>query len=266
MESSHQHSGPFDSDDEDVEGASRDQGLPGNRLLRWCVIFALGSFVVSLIGSVVENNAVGNPGLESTAMAINRSGMLGMLVGCVGIFVAFRAPTLLTARAGRVRQQARWSVWWQLVFWNVVGYFFLVAGLFVIGFFTQGTAIYFSGFPISVGLSLLLVIALWHEGVVRAYAIGVLSSLFLQLPVIVPWLWSVPLFGGGAYAYQTYNFSSGDVNFRFFLLFAGLVLFALFTGLICSGYVALLERIRRQRALTDSNALDVDKALQLPSA
>jgi hypothetical protein len=49
-------------------------------------------------------------------------------------------------------------------------------------------------------------------------------------------------------------------------LFAGLVLFALFTGLICSGYVALLERIRRQRALTDSNALDVDKALQLPSA
>jgi hypothetical protein len=266
MESSPQPSSPFDFDEDDVEGTRREKGLPKNWLLRWCCIFAIGSFIVSFVGSVVENNAAGNLSLESTATAINRAGMLGMLAGCVGIFVAFRAPMLLTARPGGIRQQARWSAWWQLVFWNVVGYFFLVAGLFVIGLFTQGAAIYFSGFPISLGLAMLVVIALWHEGVVRAYAIGVLSSLFLQLPVIIPWLWSIPFSGGGGYGYQAYTLSANDVNYRMFLLLAGIVLFALFTGLFCSGYVAFLERSRRQRALTDSNAPEVDKALQLPSA
>lgn len=266
MESSVQSPSPFDPDEDDVEQVGRDKGLTKNKLLRWCVIFAVASFLVSLVGSVVENNAVGNPSLESTAIAVNRSGMLGMLAGCIGVFVAFRTPSLLTTRPEGVRQQVRWSAWWRLMFWNIVGYLFFAVGLFVIGVFTQGVAIYFSGFPITVGLALLVVMAIWHEGVIRAYAIGVLSSFFIQLPVTLPWLWSIPFSGGGPYAYRSYTLSSSDISNRIFLMIAGLVLFVLVTGLICSGYVALLEKGRRQRTRLQSDMPQADKALQLPSA
>lgn len=93
METVPESRSPFD-DDDDVEG-SYGSVKSRSRFLLWSAGVAAISFLVSLISSVVENNATGNPGLETMAIRFNRGGMLGMLVGCFGIFLFFRMRTLL---------------------------------------------------------------------------------------------------------------------------------------------------------------------------
>jgi hypothetical protein len=249
MESSPQPSSPFDFDEDDVEGTIREKGVPKNRLLRWCCIFAIGSFIVSFVGSVVENNAVGNPSLESTAIAINRAGMVGMLVGCIGVFLAFRLPMMSTPRSHGPRQSLGWSPWWTLFVCNITLCPLAIVMIFLFAIVTRGSGMVLIAFFIPLLLSLMLVISIFQQGVFRAYAIGFLVSMIHGLIFLVPlaWMASSELFNGyySPYSYggRSY-FGSSSQQGMLAATTLGLLLSAA-SGMLCSGYVAFLQHTRK---------------------
>jgi hypothetical protein len=249
MERSPQSSSPFDSDDDEDDLKGKSRGLPKNRLLRWCVVFAVLSFVVSLIGSVVENNAVGNPNLESTAIAVNRSGMLGMLLGCIGIFIAFRLPMMSAPRSHGPRQRLGWSPWSTLFVFNITLCPLVIAMIFLLAIATRGSGMVLIAFFIPLLLSLMLVISIFQQGVFRAYAIGFLVAMIHGLLFLVPlaWMASSELFTGyySPYSYNSRSyFGSSSQQGILATTTIGLLLSAA-SGLLCSGYVAVLQYMRR---------------------
>lgn len=275
-------SSPFDFDDEQI-GANESVQSGGSRtFLRWSVIVTAISFAVSLAGSVMGNNVTGDSQLESIAFTLNRFGMMAMLLGCIGIFAAFRWPMLARSFTSGNHGKKKWSPWWKLFVWNVVGLTAIVTLSLVLTLLSRGRAAYFLSAMLPVLLPLALVVGIWQQGVTRAYWLGVIvsflfassnSSAWITL-FLGPWFANTypPGYGYTSYGMDPYGTTApavifGDANT--FFLFVGLLIQlvqAQFAGLLCAGYVSLLEASRRKKARLEAIESKVSDPLQVPPA
>jgi hypothetical protein len=246
---------PFDFDDEDNKDTSSQRSPFFKKLLRGSIILAVISFFVALIGSVVGNNATGDRNVEFIAFALNRWGMLTMLIGCFGIFIAFRGPQLQRLSTFKPGIRSKWSPWWTLFVWSVIGWFAIGGILIGLAFLFGNGSLFVISALFPVVMPLLLVMSIWHKGVVRAYCIGFLSSLLIGLMSVVPLIWSFGLsafqmptgsvYRSYPYAYDSSSiFGLGYVEWSLISAVLGQLFFAALAGVVCSGYVACLERFQ----------------------
>jgi hypothetical protein len=266
VESVSENRSPFDFDDEDNKDKSSHRTPFYKKLLRGSSILAVVSFLVALIGSIIGNNATGDRDLEFIAFALNRWGMLAMLIGCFGIFIAFRGPQLQRLSSFKTGSLSKWSPWWTLFVWSIIGWFALGGILIGLTFLFGNGSLFFISALLPFAVPLLLVMTIWHKGVIRAYAIGFLSSLMIGLLSAFPLIWSFGFSAlwmstGNMYNPSPYSYNSnpyfgpGNVQWSVISAVLGQLFFAALSGLVCSGYVSRLERF--QAALVEAKSDDL---------
>lgn len=232
---------PLDDDETEIEiefGRAREpeRALTHQPLLKLGLWVVVVSFVILFISAVVTSAAPPNSSLESAGSAINSWSGFALLIGFSCILVAYRLPHV-KPQAQYVGQFVRVGANYQiLVGANVLGYFAIVVlsiwpvlvpslqPLFVFLFLVFA--------PVSIGL--LVTVAIWHTGYLRAYAVGVLSALFFLL-------FAVPLIVVLAFNLGIRPISVG-------ILYTAVLLGAvLLSGLVCAGYVNLLAALRHKK-------------------
>ena len=224
---------PLDADDcfEFSREPSREGAKAGSRLLRLCLIVLIASAGVAFLSGVAASNASPNSPVENIGSAANRISAVVMLVAFCGILLAYRLPqwknaafdvdSLLWLRSGYLT----------LCFANgaglgiALGIGWLVAPL--LGNSLSGIV----AALLCIYIALLVTMVAWHTGFVKAYAIGVLTVMGLEaipfLSLVSAWTYG-QLRGGRAFNWQ----------------WSVMLLTAVAAGLICAGYVRLLEWYR----------------------
>ena len=241
---------PFEFDDEHDGGTQKELTPLQRNFLRWSISLAAISFFVALAGSVMGNNVSGDMQLESIAMYLNRFGMLFMLIGCIGIFVAFRLPWIVRSFPVGDRDSKRSiSPWWRLFYASLGGYLAFILLFLLVPLLAGQIGYAIFAYLYMISIPLLLIMSIWHQGELRAYAIGMLTSLTLMLPVNISFASAAIT---GAYGGRGMGFGSSNAFFPFgnsleatlFGMVATSMLMAVVAALTCAGYVALLEKHR----------------------
>jgi hypothetical protein len=211
-------------------------------LLRIGVIVFAAGFLAVLLGGILISNYPGNSWGETFGSFIHRSGMIFILAGAVLIILAYRWDQLTSimrsTKIPAIRNNKHAYV--ALVFWNVVG-FVAIALLFSLSRLGGSTSLTFLVFNamVTITLGFMITLVVWHRGFVRAYAIGVLAALGINS--------FTGLFGLNA------MYASNDGS----LLFVGHLATIVVCGLVCGGYVCLLESAR-SRKNDDANSEAAD--------
>lgn len=231
---------PLDRDDaEDAISSKRPPAAARAHqpLLRASVKVVIGSFAVCFVAGLISVNAAPNSTLESIASTAHRLGLIALLIAFCAILVAYRLPQLNQNSIPRKRPMPRDRLFGPgfaaLVALNVLGSimalgvllsFSIWLGPLLVGLFTYLSAI-------SAGL--LVTIAIWHSGYLRAYAIGTLAVLVMSTQS-----------SGMSFLYMASMSGSMRAMSNPWPL-AIQILIAPFTGVLCAGYVCLLEHMRK---------------------
>jgi hypothetical protein len=204
-------------------------------------VFAAG-FLTVFLAAILLGNVRGSGLMESIASGVHRAGMVLILVGGILVILAYRLHQLKGISIRLPDGKIQWNVmqsYRALVLWNVVGFLVIVPILHLLQSI-RSPVFYFLIFNgmLTLVCGFLATVAIWHRGFIRAYAVGVLVSLLLRGHN--PFLFSFNGWGGTA-----------GVQF----LPAISLAITLITGLVCGGYVCLLEsassrktdRVNRER-------------------
>lgn len=247
----------YDEDDDDIEfGAARapERALVHQPLLKIGTRGIIVSFIVLFISAVVTAAAPPSSTMESVGSSLNYWSGAALLVGCSAILVAYRIPHLKTT-ALHLGRRSRGSPGFQtLVGVNLVGFFFatvVLALLLSVPTFRPAIFILFLGLlPVLSGL--LLTMAIWHSGYLRAYAVGVLTVMGMLLH--------------SGYSFYMLSFSSGLPPYYVGMLQLVVPLgLALLTGTACAGYVHVLSAYRDKKLSMHSSGAH-DSARTDPSS
>lgn len=261
-------SSPFDFDDEQIGANGSVQSGGSRTFLRWSIILTAISFAVSLAGSVMGNNVTGDSQLESIAFTLNRFGMMAMLLGCIGIFAAFRWPSIAKSLAvNQQPDQKKWSTWWKLLIGSIVGTGGVIASLVALAFLTRGQGTIVLMYVIPLLPPFFLVMGIWNQGVLRAYWLGVGLCMFLGSRGGNQALLSYYLTAGSSYGYTSYQEPTvfGDMTAYYSLVSILIdIAQAVGAGLLCSGYVSLLESSQRRKSMGEAIASERADLLQNP--
>ncbi|MCA9131918.1 MAG: hypothetical protein KDA45_02135 [Planctomycetales bacterium] len=225
---------PLDTPDESLESTPLRLRAPkkaSQPLLRFSVIALVLSFGITFLSAVAMGNAPPSSPSITLGRIINSLSTLGMLLACCGILLAYRLP-LLKNDPARPRVPGLWrSGYMSLVLGNIVGLAVLTAAAWLLsGILPSQLFLLFWLYPLA--SAFFITMAIWHTGYLRAYAIGVLVVISMQLILWVPLLYS---------GFSGRNMGgAGQLNA---VLFSSLIVVSV-TGLLCAGYVRLLERFR----------------------
>jgi hypothetical protein len=227
---------PLDQDWDDEKPAAKVR-LRTNAympLLKLSIWTAIGSAIVILIATLGLLIASPNSIFERGCGLVHTIGRWILLIACCGIFVAYRIPkTQIDLKLNASRWI--WNGFTSLIFLNMVGVLLVTAGVVLVTT-TSGTLVMWIPILVAFFSGMLATIAVWHRGFVRAYAIGTLTSLFFVAST-------------GASVFLLMLVSSRgrpslDFSFLVTVIFVGL---PPVTGIICAGYVIILENSRRRR-------------------
>ena len=195
------------------------------------IVFAAG-FIAVLLGGILVSNYPGNSWGETIGSFVHRSGMIGILLGAVLIILAYRWEQLTAVtRAADVSGRARGiNAYLALVVWNVVGFAAFSLGFYLLQL-TRAMSVMFLAINAGVTIicAFMITLIVWHRGFVRAYAIGVLAATVLNS-------FSALMGFNGMYW-------GNDGSFFFWAQIATVLI----CGLVCGGYVYLLEAARARR-------------------
>jgi hypothetical protein len=195
-------------------------------LLRTGVTVFAAGFIAVLLGGILVSNSPGNTWSETIGSFVHRAGMILILVGAVTIILAYRWAQLasLIRSAISATRISGMHAYVTLLFWNVVAYVTFVL-LFYLVWLSRSPSVMFLFFNamVTISFAFMITLTVWHRGFVRAYAIGVLASIVLNV------LTGLIGFNG--------QYWRGDGGF---LMLAHLATI-LICGLVCGGYVCLLE-------------------------
>ncbi|NND99819.1 MAG: hypothetical protein HKN47_21065 [Pirellulaceae bacterium] len=196
---------------------------------RFGVAGLAGGLIVVFLSAIAISNLQGIRPAESIAYGVNRLGMFVMLVGAVLIVLAYRLPYLRGKNyperfASLFRQPGSYVGLLQA---TALGY----AAVAVLSFLVPATVGSTTGamllnFLCTLLFGFMITVAIWHRGFLRAFGVTVAAGVFFQLNF------------SGWFSYSLVT--SGNFNFRPVLL--GNLAIVLVSGLICAGYVCLLER------------------------
>lgn len=262
---------PFAFDDRTEEQSRAGRSRVSGRWMRASIGVTALSFVVALIGSFMENNVTGDRQLESIAYALNRYGMLFMLIGCVGIFIAFRASKWVEYYHAKGNAARRWSLWATLAFRTAIVIPLAILLLMTLSAVTDGIGIFVVVTLFPVLLSLVLVMAIWHQGVVRAYWIGVIGSYVIQGQMGGAGTWMSLYYSayGGSGSWSNYpmdGYFGGALVFYILIGTTISLVLAGVSGLVCAGYVAARQSSLRSRIETmPSESEPAGRCQELPA-
>lgn len=198
-------------------------------LLRRGVFVFIASFITVLLSSIALGNWPSGGWVESVGSVVHRLAMFSVLIGAGMILAAYRLPAAIPThsesnhgkRAG-VKRGLR-----TLIVANVAVYIAVIMLFYLATTLSSGTLNYLLLiWTLTLICSLMVVMIVWHQGFLRAYAIGVLIALLISVVTSV--------FG--------FNFGMwGSRGELFVAIHLGTVLVS---GLVCAAYVAMLEASR----------------------
>ncbi|MDX1925765.1 MAG: hypothetical protein SFV81_04565 [Pirellulaceae bacterium] len=208
-------------------------------LLRISVIVAALSFGAVFVFSLLGNNAPFNSTMQQVCYGVSNVSAMIMLAACCGILFAYRLPHLDPAQ---IRNGALAASGWMsnrfivLVGVNIIGILMIWASVF---FLSGLFGVYFAvplGFALLCLTGLAATMAIIHRGYLRGYAVGTLAVLIMLINGNLPMML---MFGGG------FGGGMGGVA-GFSVGIAGMLTIAPLIGLVCAGYVALIERFTHE--------------------
>jgi hypothetical protein len=224
---------PLDQDWDDDSPESRPKlKIKAYRpLLRASVILAIVCAVVILVSTIGTLNATPNSLFEDVTAGIHLAARWVLLLACCGILIAFQIPT--EKRTKKISMPTRrMGGFALLLLLNLIGCAaitgliqIMTLGLGFLGFVLPVFLLFFAGW--------LAVAAVWHKGYLRAYALGTLTAMLFEL-------------NGGAGLMLASLFAGPGrrgMNGTFWISSAACL--PLLTGVLCSVYVIILERYRR---------------------
>ena len=257
QESSRPH--PLDASDEDDHDTgsrwSREPSSPSvayQPLLKPSLRIAAFATIVLALGSVLTTAfRYGSDGYNISAFIFRSSGTI-LVLALLAVLLSFRiGHSLSRPRRHPSRQAVLPLGYGGFVVYNLLGlgiaWVVLIGAGWVLG---AGVAVIASPL-ILIGAGLLATMIVFHDGYLRAYAIGSLTTLTLQF-VGFAGLSSLILFNVGKFG------SAFGVFFDMFSILLGVTLtIVIVSGLVSSGYVvALTSYTRRQRELLQQQTTD----------
>ncbi len=207
-------------------------------MTRWGHIIAAIAFATVFVFSLIGNGAPYNSLMQRVCSGISNVSAVVMLTACCGILIAYRLPHLDPAQLRRGALAARgWlsNRFAVLIACNLIA----ILMMWVCVFFISGLfGVYFAlplGFLMVCSVGLVATMAVVHRGFLRGYAIGMLAVLLLVMNGGMGMFFMfIPGFRGGTGGVAGYSIGIASV-----LTIAPLV------GLLCAGYVAVIERFSR---------------------
>jgi hypothetical protein len=220
---------PLDRDYSAPVSSPGDSTIPFDVKLRRVGFGVFGAgFGLVLVVAIVLGSFRGSGTIESVGSAVHRLAMVMILIGGVAVVIAYRLPHLQAARF-RAPDGLRgfpWNVatsYPTLVFWNILLLIAVpIAAQMLRPISTPRTHFLVVNAVLTITPALLATIGIWHRGLIRAYAIGVLVALLLNHFSNV--LSLVSGYGRGQRSFLFYN-----------------LCIVLISGLLCAGYVGWLE-------------------------
>lgn len=190
-------------------------------------------FLVLLGAAIVVSNAPPGGVFETIGSYLHQFGMVIILGAGLSVLIAHRAPKIREmVRHGRFKAPARGISFIGLLLVNLVVFVAVILFAYAL---TNAPSPYFVFLSITSLLSLsaawMVIMIIWHDGILRAFGIGVLSGLVFNgvFGLIVA---NGPFFG-----------VTGTVVLATHL---GLIQLS---GLLCAAYVGVLEQSRRNAEL-----------------
>ncbi len=218
---------PLDRDYSTPAPESKPRELaPDERLRRFGVIVFGVAFALVFLSAITLGSVSGPGWLESFGSTMYRFATIGILVGGIMILVSYRLSmikkgTNLISRKGARR--AAMGTFGLLVVCNVVFFVLLLAlsGLSSASRSSDGLLLTYNA-VLTIGCGLMVTMIVWHRGIVRAYAIGVLVGMLFN--------------GLGLMFIFNTGFRSGGSG----MMVPGRLATIQICGLICAGYVGLV--------------------------
>lgn len=227
-------------------------------LLKPSLYFTLAAAGVMIVANVASSSAAYGSAFYNASNALFRTTGALTAVGLVLILVAFRIPTLQRSRPRFRRLQSSIPFIARILIATPVAIFGLWVGLAVAYWLLGPWSSILTSAATSIFIALLVTMALWHEGVVRAYAVGILSVQVLHAAgglsgtVLSPWLLMA------SDPFTTLSGSSGQLWQFGFVTTASSWTAALLAGACCGLYVWFLERSRKaDDQAADARAEDI---------
>ena len=183
------------------------------------------------LAAIVLSNFVGVSAVETFGSTVHRLGMLTGLVGGLLVVLAYRLEHLKQMMGWAVESRQRSKPMQGLFVLNVLAFLSVVFLSYFIGQSGRGQSsgwVYLTTMKVFVPITFafMVTVAIWHGGYLRAYAIGFLVGVFVNL------VSSLFTFQGRFWDWQT-------------LILTGLAT-SMISGLVCSAYVYWLESCGRK--------------------
>lgn len=207
----------------------RDKSTRGRIRRGATILFASG--FIALLPAAIVTNSFPRSWLESAGSLVHRMAMWAILIGGLLIVASYRVPdpNQLAKPKRRSHRRPRRDgkvSYAMLLGWNVV----ILVGMALVFFMASNLGSPEFLYLLAIVLlmttgSLMVTMLVWHRGFLRAYAIGVLASavmVCMTTPFVPYWTWRL---------------DEEVVLLAYFVIIIG-------NGLLCSGYVFLLEQFR----------------------
>jgi drug/metabolite transporter (DMT)-like permease len=256
---------PFDDDvDENERGHGFSRGATSSKWFRYFLIAAAVFLTLAIVSSVVSNNSAGNRDVEDLAYWANRIFMALMLIACGGLLAVVRGPKIMAAlqSSSTPGRPLQWSPWFKLFAFSIgslvaCGLFFVVLAVM---FQTYGLALFALAIPTLIAMLITVAVFFQHE--VRAYAIGVATTLSLGVSMfagtsMLGLFWS-------PYGMNYNNSSMSDINFRLAFTYLTVLGISVFNGMLCAAIVTLKRRFAAEKAPVDNKPTQPIQATVLP--
>ena len=201
------------------------------------IVFLAGWVLIFVAAILLSNFRISS--VETLGSLMHRGGMFTVLIGGLVMVAAYRIPAIRrkldavrTSNSDKTvasKLNVASGGYGLLIIANAVLYIVVVGGgwLVVSGAATMTTFVTY--FCVMMALTSMLIVMLsWHTGFLRAYAIGALVS---GSCVLIFTLWVAD-----SWFYR-------DADYLPAIFFAAILI----NGLLCAGYVVLLERFRSER-------------------
>ena len=216
---------PLDRDYSEPPPAERKRELSSQeRIRRFGVIIFAGGLAVVVLAAIALGVFRGSGPIEGFGSAMHRFGMIAILVGGVMIVTSYRLSALSAGLSGKgTGFRVSLGSFALLVLINAIAYA-LLAGLSTLRS-VNGSPIFLAMLYqalITCVCGLLVTMIVWHRGMLRAYAIGALIALVVNI-----------------FGFQMV-LSMGMPSRAYSQFYLGSLASIPITGLFCAGYVTLL--------------------------
>ena len=243
---------PF-SDDDPLSDQEREppQKTASSKALRFSLFVVGGAILAILLTAIAANNAAPNSSQEQLALGINQAARVVLLLGFVGVLVAYRLtqikklfdripvpsasnPRLVGDGSGTTPSKPAKSGMLSLIITTIVGLIVLWGLMFTLSEALGPTSmLIIEGIQV-IFIAVMVTFSIYCQGLIRGFAIGSVSALIASRFESLSALQSMI----GFYPYQ----QPGGIKRTLLTYALSKLTIACIAGLICAALVLLIER------------------------